>query len=293
MKIKFLVLVAIVCCSVSCNRYPDFAVETDDCGSVRISHGGKNIVLNHDTAWYVEIDGEKHFYADQNKVSVFFNSLRDVEIQGLSNYSPEKDFQYTIEVRNSSAKVIKTLRFNPVPSSPNMVGSCNGSECYIVGIPGQSISPTENFHSDAGYWKPLLLLDIEANNISQISITDFIDQKQSFSISLNVDTFVVSNSENQPQAISQKNIRYWLGSLTTFHAAEFCPTPDLPDSLKIYQVYVKPKTGDEQSVTFYKKYLSDNTPDYNRMWFETDGLTGTAKYFDFDFLLIGLDKLRD
>ncbi|MBR4440847.1 MAG: hypothetical protein IKS00_04770 [Bacteroidales bacterium] len=293
MKIKLLVLVAIVCCSASCSRYPDFATAIDDSGSVRISHGGKSIVLNHDTAWYVEIDGEKHFYADPTKVSAFFNSLRDFEIQGLSNYSPEKDFQYTIEVRSSGAKVIKTLRFNQVPSSPNMVGSCNGSECYIVGIPGQSYSPTENFHSDAGFWKPLLLLDIVAANISKISVTDFTDQNQSFSISLNVDTFVVRNFENMPQAISQKNIRYWLGSLTTFHAAEFCPTPDLPDSLKIYEVCVKPKNGGEQSVTFYKKYLSDNAPDFNRMWFETDGVTGTAKYFDFDFLLIGLDKLRD
>ena len=293
MKTKLILLIAIACCTVSCSRYPDFAVEAEDCGSVRISHGGKCLELNHDTAWFVQLDGEKLFYADKNKVSAFFNTLRDIEIQGLSNYSPEKDFQYTVEVLNNGGKVTKTLRFNPVPSSSNMVGSCNGSECYIVGIPGLNVSPAANFNTDAGYWKPLLLLDIQANNISKISVTDFTNQKQSFSISLNVDTFVVSDYQDHPQTISQNSIRQWLGALSTFHAAEFCPMPDLPDSLIIYKVCLTPKNGGEQVVTFYKKYLSDNTPDFNRMWFETDGLTGTAKYFDFDFLLIGLDKLRD
>ncbi|MDD6001634.1 MAG: hypothetical protein PUC50_05490 [Bacteroidales bacterium] len=293
MKISYLFLFIITILAVACGGYPDYTIEPSKCGMVRITHNGKSITLKKDTAWYVDIDGNYLFYADRGKIDALLNTLRDINIQGISNHDPKKDFQYTVEVFNQSERLIKTLKFNAIPSSANMVGSVDGSQCYVVGIPGLNISPTINFNPDPSYWKNLALLEIYAQNVSQISITHFQDPKQSFSISLNIDTFVVKDFENKPLAIPQTNVRQWLGALGTFCAAEYCTTPILPDSLKISQITVKTKSGETQAAAFYKRTQPDGTPDYNRMWFITpDGATGTAKYFDYDILLIGVDKLR-
>ncbi len=293
MKISNLLLLLITVCIVGCDGYPDFSVQQENCSMVRITHEGANITLKSDTAWYVDLNGEKLFYADRNKVDALFNTLKDINIQGISSFNPENNFQYTIEVYNLRGKLNKTLKFNPIASSPNMVGSCNGSKCYVVGIPGLNISPTINFNPDPSYWKNLALLEVYAQNISQISITHFNDPEQSFSISLNIDTFIVKDFENKPLAIPQDNVRQWLGALGTFRAAEYCTSPILPDSLKLSQVAIKTKSGESENVIFYKKTLDNGTPDYNQMWFITpEGATGKAKYFDFDMLLIGIDKLR-
>ena len=293
MKISNLLLLIIAVCAIGCDGYPEFTVQQEKCGMVRITHEGAAITLKSDTAWYVDLNGENLFYADRNKVEALFNTLKDIDIQGISSYNPEKEFQYTIEVFNRSGKLNKTLKFNPIASSPNMVGSVDGSKCYVVGIPGLNISPTINFNPDPSYWKNLALLEVYAQNISQISVTHFNDPGQSFSISLNIDTFVVKDFENKPIAIPQDNVRQWLGALGTFRAAEYCVSPILPDSLKLSQVSIRTKSGDSQAIVFYKKSLADGSPDYNQMWFVTpDGATGTAKYFDFDMLLIGIDKLR-
>ena len=80
------------------------------------------------------------------------------------------------------------------------------------------------------------------------------------------------------------------------HSAHFAPpniAPILPDSLKLSQVAIKTKSGESENVIFYKKTLDNGTPDYNQMWFITpEGATGKAKYFDFDMLLIGVEKLK-
>lgn len=293
MKISNLLLLLITVCIVGCDGYPDFSVQQENCSMVRISHEGADITLKSDTAWYVDFNGEKLFYADRNKVDALFNTLKDINIQGISNFNPENNFQYTIEVYNLRGKLNKTLKFNSIASSPNMVGSCNGSKCYVVGIPGLNISPTINFNPDPSYWKNLALLEVYAQNISQISITHFNDPEQSFSISLNIDTFIVKDFENKPIAIPQDNVRQWLGALGTFRAAEYCTSPILPDSLKLSQVAIKTKSGESENVIFYKKTLDNGTPDYNQMWFITpEGATGKAKYFDFDMLLIGVEKLK-
>ena len=293
MKISNLLLLLITVCIVGCDGYPDFSVQQENCSMVRISHEGADITLKSDTAWYVDLNGEKLFYADRNKVDALFNTLKDINIQGISNFNPENNFQYTIEVYNLRGKLNKTLKFNSIASSPNMVGSCNGSKCYVVGIPGLNISPTINFNPDPSYWKNLALLEVYAQNISQISITHFNDPEQSFSISLNIDTFIVKDFENKPLAIPQDNVRQWLGALGTFRAAEYCTSPILPDSLKLSQVAIKTKSGESENVIFYKKTLDNGTPDYNQMWFITpEGATGKAKYFDFDMLLIGVEKLK-
>ena len=293
MKFSHLLILIIAVCAIGCDGYPEFTVQQEKCGMVRITHEGEAITLKSDTAWYVDLNGENLFYADRNKVDALFNTLKDIDIQGISSFNPEKEFQYTIEVFNRSGKLNKTLKFNSISSSPNMVGSVNGSKCYVVGIPGLNISPTINFNPNPSYWKNLALLEVYAQNISQISVTHFNDPGQSFSISLNIDTFVVKDFENKPVAIPQDNVRQWLGTLGTFSAAEYCASPILPDSLKLSQVAIKTKSGESQAVAFYKKTLPDGTPDYNRMWFVTpDGNTGTAKYFDFDMLLIGVEKLK-
>lgn len=293
MKISNLLLLLIIVCIVGCDGYPDFSVQQENCSMVRISHEGADITLKSDTAWYVDLNGENLFYADRNKIDALFNTLKDINIQGISNFNPENNFQYTIEVYNLRGKLNKTLKFNSIASSPNMVGSCNGSKCYVVGIPGLNISPTINFNPDPSYWKNLALLEVYAQNISQISITHFNDPEQSFSISLNIDTFIVKDFENKPLAIPQDNVRQWLGALGTFRAAEYCTSPILPDSLKLSQVAIKTKSGESENVIFYKKTLDNGTPDYNQMWFITpEGATGKAKYFDFDMLLIGVEKLK-
>lgn len=293
MKISNLLLLLITVCIVGCDGYPDFSVQQENCSMVRISHEGADITLKSDTAWYVDLNGEKLFYADRNKVDALFNTLKDINIQGISSFNPENNFQYTIEVYNLRGKLNKTLKFNSIASSPNMVGSVDGSKCYVVGIPGLNISPTINFNPDPSYWKNLALLEVYAQNISQISITHFNDPEQSFSISLNIDTFIVKDFENKPLAIPQDNVRQWLGALGTFRAAEYCTSPILPDSLKLSQVAIKTKSGESENVIFYKKTLDNGTPDYNQMWFITpEGATGKAKYFDFDMLLIGVEKLK-
>lgn len=293
MKISNLLLLLITVCIVGCDGYPDFSVQQENCSMVRITHEGADITLKSDTAWYVDLNGEKLFYADRNKIDALFNTLKDINIQGISSFNPENNFQYTIEVYNLRGKLNKTLKFNSIASSPNMVGSCNGSKCYVVGIPGLNISPTINFNPDPSYWKNLALLEVYAQNISQISITHFNDPEQSFSISLNIDTFIVKDFENKPLAIPQDNVRQWLGALGTFRAAEYCTSPILPDSLKLSQVAIKTKSGESENVIFYKKTLDNGTPDYNQMWFITpEGATGKAKYFDFDMLLIGVEKLK-
>ena len=293
MKISYFFLFMITLLAVACGGYPDYTIEPSECGMVRITHNSKSITLKKDTAWYVDIDGNNLFYADRGKIEALLNTLRDINIQGISNHDPKKDFQYTVEVFNQSERLTKTLKFNAIPSSANMVGSVDGSQCYVVGIPGLNISPSINFNPDPSYWKNLALLEVYAQNISQISVTHFNDPGQSFSISLNIDTFVVKDYENKPIAIPQDNVRQWLGALGTFRAAEYCVSPILPDSLKLSQVAIRTKSGDSQAIVFYKKSLADGSPDYNRMWFITpDGATGTAKYFDYDILLIGVEKLR-
>lgn len=292
MKFRLLSISAALCFLAACGGYPDFATQPSDCHAIRITHNNNQLTLCKDTAWYVDNNGSPLFYADNGKTEALLNTLADMSIQGISTYNPEKGFQYKVEILNSSNKVSKTLEFNPIAQSPNLVGSCNGSESYIVGIPGLSISPSINFNPDPDYWKNLALLEIFAPNISKISVTDFINPEQSFFISTNLDTFVIKNYKNEPQSIPQSNIRQWIGALGSFHAAEYCQVASLPDSLKIYQVATTTKTGYESKITFYKKYLSDESPDFNRMYFSTLDATGTAKYFDFDLLLIGIDKLR-
>lgn len=291
MRFKF-VIAAVMMVAVSCSQYPDFSVKESDCYALRIINQQSDIMLKKDTAWYVETNGEKQFYADHKRIQSLFNTLKDIDIQGISSYNPNKDFNYTIEVIKKNGKVSKTLKFNPIASSPNLVGSCNGSDCYIVGIPGLNISPAVNFNSNADYWKNLSLLEISASNIAKISITNYADLAQSFTISTNIDTFVISNYQGEPLPIMQDNIRQWLGTLHTFNADEICPTPTLPDSLKLYQVSLTTKSGIQNNITFYKKNLPNGSPDFNKMWFISENASGTVKYFDYDILLVGVDYLK-
>ncbi|MCQ2975896.1 MAG: hypothetical protein MJ211_13935 [Bacteroidales bacterium] len=293
MKNYLFLLIAIIITLSACNEYPNFQVLEDNCEFIRLKLKDKTIDLKKDTAWYVSINDTKLFYADKNKISAFFNVLRDIEVQGLSTHNSESDFEYTIEVLKPNGNVKTTLKFNSVPSSSTMIGSCDNSKCYVVGVPGLNESPSINFTATPEYWKNLSLIDISAQSLSQLSIKNYIEPNQSFSVSLNVDSFVVKNNENQFELIPQQNIKMWLGSLSTYSATEYYNSLEINDSLKIYDLYLKTKYGSETTISFYKKIDKNNQPDFHKMYFSSNGEFGTVKYFDFDRLLIDLKDLKD
>ncbi len=288
MKFFYFFILILTFAAVSCNSDTDFPTEETDCQIVEISDGNKTVVLEKDTAWFVKSGEKKLFYCDKHKIYAFFNTLRDLQLQGLSSYNGETGFKNTITIKKQSGKTVKTLKFNPVGNSPQLIGSCNGGKCYVVAIPGLKENPSVNFSADENYWKELSLLEISAENFSSIKVENFLDTAQSFSIVLKdgvLEFFDYKNEKNQE--IKQENLREYIGSIfDVYRAKEQFSKLQLPENQKIYSLTVNGK-----KIDFFKK-LDNGKPDFNQMYFSCGEDFGTATYFNFEKILIDAEKLK-
>ena len=268
----------------ACATDTDFSTEESDCQVVEIVSRGKSLTLEKDTAWYVKTSGGQKNYCDKHKVYTFFNTLRDIQLQGLSSYDENAAFDYVINIKKRGGKTIKILKFNAVPNSPQLIGSCNGGKCRIVAVPGLNESPASNFSSDENYWKELSLLEINAENFSDLKVKNFVDSLQSFSIFLKggvLEFFDYKNAKitNAPQ----EKLRGYLGSIFgTYRAKEYLSELKLPENQKIYSL-----TVNGRKIDFYKK-----AGDFNLMYFSTEDGCGTATYFSFERVLTDAEKLK-
>lgn len=288
MKFFYFFILILTFAAVSCNSDTDFPTEESDCQIVEISDGNKTVVLEKDTAWFVKSGEKKLFYCDKHKIYAFFNTLRDLQLQGLSSYNGETGFKNTITIKKQSGKTVKTLKFNPVGNSPQLIGSCNGGKCYVVAIPGLKENPSVNFSPDENYWKELSLLDINGENFSSIKVENFLDTAQSFSIVLKdgVLEFFDYKNEKNPE-IKQENLREYIGSIFgVYRAKEQFSALQLPENQKIYSLTVNGK-----KIDFFKK-IDNGKPDFNQMYFSCGEDFGTATYFSFERVLIDAEKLK-
>ena len=288
MKFFYFFILTLTFAAISCNSDTDFPTEETDCQIVEISDGNKTVVLEKDTAWFVKSGEKKLFYCDKHKISAFFNTLRDLQLQGLSSYNGETGFKNIITIKKQSGKTVKTLKFNPVGNSPQLIGSCNGGKCYVVAVPGLKENPSVNFSPEKNYWKELSLLEISGENFSSIKVENFLDTIQSFSIVLKdgvLEFFDYKNEKNQE--IKQKNLREYIGSIIgIYRAKEQFSALQLPENNKIYSLTVNGK-----KIDFFKK-IDNGKPDFNLMYFSCGEDFGTATYFNFEKILIDADKLK-
>lgn len=281
--IVFLFLIA------SCTDYKDFTINPDDCYQIEITSNGNSLKLLRDTAWICQ-HNNKNFVADKAKTEALLNTLRDLRVQGISNYNPQDSFPIEIVAKNKNGKNIKTLKIKPVESTPSMIISRDGGECCVVAVPGLDINPKSNFNSSPNYWKINTLIEIVPQNVKQITIENFVNPLQSFTISCNADSFVCKNGENR--FISQKNIINYISSLGSYSAKDFLDNINLDEKNKIYKILYVEKKLDTTEVTFYKKFLPDGSPDFNLMYFKTPNNNyGTIKYFDVEQLLLNAEDL--
>jgi len=288
MKFFYFFILTLTFAAISCNSDTDFPTEETDCQIVEISDGNKTVVLEKDTAWFVKSGEKKLFYCDKHKISAFFNTLRDLQLQGLSSYNGETGFKNIITIKKQSGKTVKTLKFNPVGNSPQLIGSCNGGKCYVVAVPGLKENPSVNFSPEKNYWKELSLLEISGENFSSIKVENFLDTIQSFSIVLKdgvLEFFDYKNEKNQE--IKQKNLREYIGSIIgIYRAKEQFSALQLPENNKIYSLTVNGK-----KIDFFKK-IDNGKPDFNLMYFSCGEDFGTATYFNFEKILIDAEKLK-
>lgn len=288
MKFFYFFILILTFAAVSCNSDTDFPTEESDCQIVEISDGNKTVVLEKDTAWFVKSGEKKLFYCDKHKISALFNTLRDLQLQGLSSYNGETGFKNIITIQKRSGKTVKTLKFNPVGNSPQLIGSCNGGKCYVVAVPGLKENPSVNFSPEKNYWKELSLLEISAENFSSIKVENFLDTAQSFSIVLKdgvLEFFDYKNEKNQE--IKQENLREYIGSIfDVYRAKEQFSKLQLPENQKIYSLTVNGK-----KIDFFKK-IDNGKPDFNQMYFSCGEDFGTATYFSFERVLIDAEKLK-
>ena len=288
MKFFYFFILTLTFAAISCNSDTDFPTEETDCQIVEISDGNKTVVLEKDTAWFVKSGEKKLFYCDKHKISAFFNTLRDLQLQGLSSYNGETGFKNIITIKKQSGKTVKTLKFNPVGNSPQLIGSCNGGKCYVVAVPGLKENPSVNFSPEKNYWKELSLLEISGENFSSIKVENFLDTIQSFSIVLKdgvLEFFDYKNEKNQE--IKQKNLREYIGSIIgIYRAKEQFSALQLPENNKIYSL-----TVNDKKIDFFKK-IDNGKPDFNLMYFSCGEDFGTATYFNFEKILIDAEKLK-
>ncbi len=278
----------------SCGGDSDFTIQEQDCGAIVICAGGHTITLTRDTVWHISAaDGAHICTADDGKISALFNVFRDIQIMGSSTYSPDGKFDYEIHFQKSPGRDIKCMKFNAVPGSPMLVGSVDGGKCYIVGVPGLNINPSANLQPAAEYWKNRSLLEINGAGISLIAVNNLIDRAQSFTISTNVDAYTVQDADGHIVDIPTEKVRQFLGSISGEYRAESYVDniSPLPEDM-IYQLKIRNRLGMEDSIFFYKKYINETQPDFNKMYFRKGGEVGCAKYFDFDNLLVDLDRLK-
>lgn len=279
----------------SCGDDSNFTVNQDDCSSFNIvSKDGASISVARDTAWsVVSADGKTVCPADAHKIAAFFNVLRDIQVMGMSQKSPDDVFDCEIIVRNGSGREVKRLRFSNVPGSPNMIGSADGGKCYIVGVPGLNQSPIVDFSSQVEYWKDRSLLYFSADNISRISVENLKDPRQSFFVATSADGYSVQDDGGNALDISSTAVRKWLGGISgVYRAADYADGLNLNDDDAIYRLAVKNCLGIEETIIFYRKFLPDGKPDFNQMYFRKGADIGTAKYYDFDKVLVDVDRLR-
>jgi len=299
-KIFFLLALALM--MSACGDDADFTVNQQDCGGFDIvTRDGNSIwIMNRDTAWWVyaqpdpSVDAAPLCMADNHKIAAFFNVLRDIQVMGLSSKDPEsQDCDSHIYIRNHSGRCSKELRFSAVPGSAQMTGKVNNGKYYIVGVPGLNQNPIEDFASTVEYWKDRSLLYIGEGNISAISVENLMDPSQTFRIKSDAGSFVLYGADDSAIDVPQANIRQYLGSITgIYRAAGYIEAIDLKDSDIIYRLMVRNCLGAEDVITFYKKYQPNGQPDFNQMYFRKGADIGTAKYFDFDKVLVDLERLR-
>ncbi len=301
MRNLFLML-AVALMLAACHDDTDFTVLEDRCGGFDIEtrDGGSIWILNRDTAWWVyhqpdtRENAKPLCMADRHKISAFFNVLRDIQVMGLSSKDPgSRDCDSHISIRDFSGRCTKELRFSAVPGSSQMTGKVNNGKYYIVGVPGLNQSPIEDFSSAVEYWKDRQLLYVGEDNVSAISVENMIDPSQSFAIVGNAGVFEVHRADAAKVDAAQQKIRQYLGSIVgIYRAASYLESASLDDSDMIYRLKVSNLLGAEEEIAFYRKCLPDGQPDFNQMYFRKGTDVGTAKYYDFDKVLVDLDKLK-
>lgn len=291
-KFLFLVLTAITL--FACTDETDFSVDETEIGGVEIRGNNHSVNLLRDTSWYIaDNEGRRINSCDEYKISAFFNVLRDVQVMGLSNYPQNGDFDSEVVLKKNSGKILKTIRLKSVAGSSQMIGSVDGGKCYFVGVPGLNVSPISNFASTADYWKDLSLLELTPDNISKISVENFLEPEQSFFISTVADGFEIRGIDgNFIAGISEQNIRRYLGGIAgTYRAAQYVDVQHFTPADTICRLSVRTRLGDDESIIFFKK-MNGSQPDFNLMFFRKNGEHGLAKYYDFDKVLVEAEGLK-
>ncbi len=278
----------------SCQDDTDFATDCSDLGSVVITSGDKTVTLGRDTAWYVaDSEGRRMYSCDEYKMSAFFNVMRDIQVMGLSSHTQDGGFDAEVTLKKPSGSTVKQLRLKAVTGSPQMIGSINGGKCYVIGVPGLNVNPISNFNATADYWKDLALLELSPYNISKISVENYIEPSQSFSINTSGDGFEAVAGNGTPlSGVTEQSVRRWLGSIGgRYRASEYVDDERFTPGDTIYRLTVRSKIGIEEPIVFFKKF-NGTKPDFNLMFFSKNGEHGTAKYYDFDKVLIDAEKLK-
>lgn len=278
----------------SCADDTRFYVDKDECAGFQIVQGSQLISISRDTAWsIVDEAGNVVCPADAHKISAFFNVLRDIQVMGMSQKDASGSFDCEVRILGESGRAVRNLRFSAVPGSSNMIGSSDGGKCYVVGVPGLNQSPIGDFSAALEYWKDRSLLCISAENLSMISVCNYVESAQSFQVSTSVDAFEVRDAQGDVVDIQLTSIKRWLGGISGVYRADgYVDSLPSADGDIIYRLKTRTRLGLEDSVVFYRKYMPDGKPDFNKMYFRKGADVGTAKYFDFDKLLVDLDALR-
>ncbi len=287
---KFCFLILIFFTLIACSDDTNFQVMEDDVYQVQMVNNDHKILLARDTAWYVaDADGRRLYSCDEYKIAAFFNVLRDVQVMGLSNHPQDGAFDVDVQLMKQSGGVIKNIRLKSVAGSPQMIGSVNGGQCYVIGVPGLNVSPIVNFAATAEYWKDLSLLELTPYNISKISVENFAAPAQSFFVSSVANGFEIRGIDgNIIDGIDEQSVRHWLGSIAgTYRAAKYVDAAHFSSADSLFRLRVCSRVGTEDEILFYRK-----ANDFNLMFFQKNGEYGLAKYYDFDNLLVELEGVK-
>lgn len=248
-------------------------------------------VYKDDSVNWRVADGHYDFSADSVKVSALLNVMRDIQVMGIANYDFDNNPHDDIIIRRGD-NLVKHIRYIAVPNSPQLIASVDGGRSYVVAVPGLSINPSVSFSCYVNYWRKALLLEIVPSSVASIQVSNFMDPAQSFCVSANDSGYQATDANGNAVAVDDKAIREFLGSVAgAYSAAEYIDTLNLKADDLIYKLCVTNRNGSADSLAFYRKYLPGGRPDFNLMYFSACSSMGTAKYFDFDKLLIDKDRL--
>lgn len=170
------------------------------------------------------------------------------------------------------------------------------SSPFIVYLPGYEDNIGSHFVVDELFWQPFTVFRLLPSQIESIEFQNYNDQKESFTILNNSDTFTIKESDHMTAGYDSSRIKRYVSYFVSVAFESWAS--DLGEDMKkeieasspIYRIAVKKSDGEIIRLTVWERWEMENgkkVKDTDRVWAETDNKKGLfiMRYFDLDPVL--------